>query len=135
MDILINHVADVPAKIDKDTGDSYLPPALPTQWAGGRTWWRRAFVMILVYKPYSWRKDANGRNFEKNEGHIIIQKYKPKGVGKQGQASIFWDWKKNRYYCNVNGQDLYSCQKLEDFKPLQPSKDFTNSINDEQNVF
>lgn len=134
MDILINHVADVPFKIDKDTGDSYLPPALPTQWAGGRTWWRRAFVMILVYKPYSWKKDANGRNFEENEGHIIIQKYKPKGVGKKGQASIFWDWKKNRYYCNVNGQDLYSCQKLEDFKPLTPSKDFT-SMNDEQKVF
>ena len=126
MDILINHVADVPFKIDKDTGESYLPPALPTQWAGGRTWWRRAFVMILIYKPYSWRKDSNGKNYEENEGHVIIQKYKPKGVGKKGTASIFWDWKKNRYYSYKGNQMLYSCENLESIKqaPLQPSNDF-----------
>ena len=70
-DILVNHVADVPTKNDLKTGKTYLPPAQPTQWAGGRTWWRRAFVMILIYKPYSWREDENGIPYEDNEGHII----------------------------------------------------------------
>lgn len=128
VDILINHVSDVLPKTDAKTGKSYLPPALPTQWAGGRTWWRRAFVMILIYKPLSWREDDNGRPYEENEGHVIIQKFKPKGVGKKGTASIFWDWKKNRYYCKIDGQELYSCQKLEDFKPkpLTENKEFLN---------
>lgn len=122
MDILVNHVADVAPKNDPDTGESYLPPALPTQWAGGRTWWRRAFVMIVIYKPYTFRKDANNRNFEENEGHVIIQKYKPKGVGKKGTVSIYWDWEKNRYYCKVNGQDLYSCESLSDYLPKSISE-------------
>lgn len=138
IDILINHVADVMPKQDKDTGHSYLPPALPTQWAGGRTWWRRAFTMILIYKPYIWQKDSNGMNYAHNEGHVIIQKSKPKGVGKTGKASIFWDWQKNRYYCFEGNQQLYSCQTMNDFLPkgiseskLQPSNDWTESIKTE----
>jgi len=130
VDILINHVSDVQPKIDKETNETYLPPALPTQWAGGRTWWRRAFVMILVYRPPTFKKDSNGRNYEENEGHLIIQKIKPKGVGKRGTVSIFWDWKKNKYYSRVNGQELYSCEKASDFQPkLQPNKDFNEPIN------
>ncbi len=130
-DILVNHVADVQTKIDKETGKTYLPVAQPTQWAGGRTWWRRAFVMILVYKPYSWRKDENGVPYEENEGHVIIQKFKPKGVGKKGLCRIYWDWKKNRYYCKVNGQELYSCQTLDQFHPKTlPQANFTETINE-----
>jgi len=117
IDILINHVADVMPKNDKDTDKSYLPPALPTQWAGGRTWWRRAFTMILVYRPPTFQKDINGVPYAENESHIIVQKSKPKGVGKTGKASIFWDWKVNRYYCYKESQQLYSCETLEQYKP------------------
>ena len=131
IDILINHVADVFPKIDKDTDKSYLPPALPTQWAGGRTWWRRAFTMILVYRPPTFQKDSSGMPYAENETHIIIQKSKPKGVGKVGKASIFFDWKKNRFFCYIGSQQLYSCEKIEDYKSnsLKPSKDFTVGIN------
>lgn len=133
LDILVNHVSDVPFKVDKDTGENYLPPALPTQWAGGKTWWRRAFTMILVYKPYSWRKNSSGMFYEENEGHLIIQKYKPKGVGKKGTVSVYWDWKKNRYYSKLNNQNLYSCETLADYK-VKP-KDFTEAINYNENPF
>lgn len=137
IDILINHVADVLPKNDKDTGKSYLPPALPTQWAGGRTWWRRAFTMILIYKPYSWQNNSDGIPYQENEGHVIIQKSKPKGVGKTGKASIFWDWQKNRFYCYSGLQKLYSCETIEavNQKSLIPNKDFTNTIKDEGLVF
>lgn len=134
IDILINHVADVMPKTDKDTDKSYLPPALPTQWAGGRTWWRRAFTMILVYRPPVFQKDINGTPYAENESHIIIQKSKPKGVGKLGKASIFWDWKKNRYYCFEGSQQLYSCETLESVAPkrlvetsIKPNTNFTES--------
>lgn len=140
IDILINHVADIKPKDDKDSGNSYLPPALPTQWAGGRTWWRRAFLMILVYRPYTFMKDNNGMPYADNESHIIVQKHKPKGIGKNGKASIFYDWQKNRYYCYEGSQQLYSCETMESVSPkplaerMQPNTDFTvglNKLNDE----
>tara|TARA_R110000868_G_scaffold252451_1_gene509086 strand:+ start:765 stop:1751 length:987 start_codon:yes stop_codon:yes gene_type:complete len=135
IDFIINHIADVRAIIDSN-GNRYMPPALPNEWAGGRTWWRRAFTMILVYRPPTFLTNNDGIPYLENETHIIVQKSKPKGVGKVGRASIFWDWKKNRYYCNVNGQDLYSCETLEDYKhkPLQPSRDFTEPISNNKDI-
>lgn len=117
INILVNHIADVRAVQDKDTGNRYMPPALPNEWAGGRTWWRRAFTMLLVYRPPTWMTDANGKPYEENESHIYIQKSKPKGIGKTGRASIFWDWKRNRYWCyDKNNQKVYSCETTETIK-------------------
>ncbi len=128
IDILVNHVSDVLPNKTKN-GVSYLPPALPTQWAGGKTWWRRAFMMILVYRP-ALIEDENGIKPEENETHIIIQKFKPKGVGKKGTIKIFFNWKRNQFYCKVDGQELYSCEKMSDYrKNLLPNTDFTESIN------
>ena len=129
IDILINHVADIHPKTDRDSGRDYLPPALPTQWARGRTWWRRAFVMILVYRPYTFMKGTDGDLHAENETHIIVQKFKPKGVGKLGKAVIFWDWKKNRYYWkDILGNSVYHGGKVvtpvaEDVK-LPPNLNF-----------
>jgi hypothetical protein len=89
--------------------------------------------MVLIYRPPAFLKDSNGKNFEPNETHVICQKAKPKGIAKLGQVSVFWDWKKNRYYCYEGNQQLYSCETMEDLKakPLTPSKDFTQSIKAE----
>ena len=125
IDIVLNHIADVKAQVTPE-GVRYLPAALANEWAGGRTWWRRAFTMILVYRAPTCLKDPQGMPYAENETHIIIQKSKPKGIGKVGKASIFWDWKKNRYYSFNGNQLLYSCENLESIKqePLQPSTDF-----------
>lgn len=141
IDIIVNHIADIRAVTDKD-GNRYMPAAMPNEWAGGRTWWRRGFLMLLVYRPATFLKDANGMNYAENETHIYVQKAKPKGIAKMGMKSIFWDWKKNRYYCFTDGnQKLYSCETLESISPkplaeskMQPNKDFTvgqNKLNDE----
>ena len=130
VDILVNHIADVKATQDKDTGNWYMRPALPNEWAGGRTWWRRAFTMILIYRPPEWLKNEDGKNYEPNETLVIIQKAKPKGVGKLGRASIYWDWKKNRYYSySESGQLLYSCQE-QTKKELLPNEEFFENKND-----
>lgn len=100
VDILINHIAKVPAIVDKTTGNRYLPPALPDDWSGGRTWWRRAFCMLLVYVPPVWMCDENGIPYGKNVSLIYVQKAKPKGVATKGVAKLTWDWKTNRYYEN-----------------------------------
>lgn len=102
INILINHIADVKYMIDKDSGKRYTPPAMPNEWAGGRTWHRRAFTMLMVYRPPTFTKDETGRPYEKTETIIFNQKAKPKGSGKVGQCSLFWDWKKNRYYESIN---------------------------------
>jgi hypothetical protein len=130
VDFVVTHVADIRAVTDKE-GNRYMPAALPNEWSGGRTWWRRAFMMILVYRPPSFLKDENGRNYEENETLIYCQKAKPKGIGKLGKRSIFWDWKKNRYYSYLNGQMLYSCEKIENFLPtpkMKPNLDFSAPI-------
>jgi len=138
IDFIVNHIANIKPMIDGDTKNRYYPPAMQDEWAGGRTWWRRAFLMVLVYRPPSFLLNKNGVNYEANETQIFCQKAKPKGIANLGVESIFWDWKKNRYYCRMpNGQELYSCEKAESYK-LQPNKDFTesiNSLNDETKVF
>lgn len=136
IDFVVNHIAGIKPMIDQETKNRYFPPALQDEWAGGRTWWRRAFLMVLIYRPPAFLKDANGKNFEPNETHVICQKAKPKGIAKLGQVSVFWDWKKNRYYCYEGNQQLYSCETIEsinkDIKSvLSPSKDFTQSIKGE----
>lgn len=98
IDILVNHIADIYPVTDKDTGKRYTPPALPAEWAGGRTWWRRAFGMVLIYRPPIFLKDEYGVPYKPNETHFIVQKSKPKGTGRLGVKSLFWDWKLNRYY-------------------------------------
>lgn len=127
IDFVVTHVADVKAVTDKE-GNRYMPAALPNEWSGGRTWWRRAFLMLLIYRPPVFLMDENGRNYEENETLVYCQKAKPKGIAKLGKRSIFWDWKKNRYYCKVAGQELMSCEKIETYqqKPLPINTDFSN---------
>lgn len=109
INFLINHIADLPALIDKETGNRYYPRAMPNEWAGGRMWHRFAFTMLLVYRPPSWMKDENGLNlYYENQTIIENQKAKPKGSGKIGECSLFWDWQKNRYYELVNEQKQYA---------------------------
>ena len=98
VNLIINHIADIKPVIDPDTKRRYIPVALPSEWAGGRTWWRRAFLMILIYRPPTFLFNENGRPYEQNETHIIVQKAKPKGSARIGISSLYWDWKTNRYY-------------------------------------
>lgn len=130
INIIVNHIADVKAVHDKDTGNRYMPPALPNEWAGGRTWWRRAFTMILVYRPPTWMKDINGMPFAENESHIYIQKSKPKGIGKVGMAKIFWDWKKNRYYCFAPGG-----QRLDSGQTPETEMEYIKQLTEVNNTF
>lgn len=104
INIIVNHIGDIQYQVHKKTGKRYSPPAMPSQWAGGRTWHRRAFTMLLVYRPPVFLEDENGENYKENETIIYNQKAKPKGSGKIGNCSLFWNWKKNRYYESYNDE-------------------------------
>lgn len=116
MNIVTTHAAKVAPMIDKDTGQRYTPPALPTEWASGQTWYRFAYTMLYVYRTPSFLTDENGEKiYQPNQTIILNQKAKPKGTGKIGECSLFWDWKKNRYYEEDNtGMKLYAHEQ----KPL-----------------
>jgi hypothetical protein len=130
IDFVVTHIADIKAVTDKN-GNRYIPPALPSEWAGGRTWWRRAFLMILVYRPSKFIADENGKPYEENETIIFVQKAKPKGIAKIGKASIFFDWKRNQYYSKVYDFKVYSCEQQPEMNDLVPNQNFYETDKNE----
>ena len=93
-DILVVHVGETQIVTDKSTGNQYQPPALPSQWEGGKIWNRRAFVQLNVW-----------RNLE-GQTQIIVNKAKPKEAKVYGDGDKVlwaWDWKRNRYKEDRNG--------------------------------
>lgn len=138
VDILVTHVAEVPTEKDKESGKRFQPPAGPDEWANGRAWWRRGFLMLLVYRPPTFLKDDNGRPYEENETILWVQKAKPKGTGKTGKVSIFWEWKQNIFYSfDEVGQKLYSCEVNANAIPipkLEPARDFLEPQNSKNDI-
>ncbi len=134
INFIIEHVNEPDAEKDKDSGQYFTRPAKASEWAKGKTWHRRGFMMVLIYRPPVFICDSNGRNYDENETRVIVQKAKPKGAGKLGTISIWFNRTKNKfYYKDKFGNELYGCQTAEDtkLKPLFPAKDFTQSIKAE----
>lgn len=97
--IIVHHTADVKPIVTKE-GNRYVPPPMPNEWAGGKMWHRLAFTMLLVWRPPTFLLNDNGEPFAENETIIFNQKAKPEGTGRLGSKSIFWDWRRSRYYCS-----------------------------------
>jgi len=92
LDIVVNHIGKIHADRKTDDGKRYQGPAMPTEWAGGQTWFRRAFQMILVYRPPAgFVIEGGGDPIEEGTAWIYCQKTKPKGVGALGRAVLRWD--------------------------------------------
>ena len=99
-DIITTHIANPFSKYRTEKGVTYSPPADPHSWAGGQTWHRRAFTMLLVYRPPSPDTLKFGKlKIDTNLGEtwLLIQKSKPKGVGKLGRVTLYYDKKTNTY--------------------------------------
>ena len=91
LDIVVTHIAKIHADRKTEDGKRYQGPAMPTEWAGGQTWFRRAFTMLLVYRPPAgYVIESDGAVIEPGEAWIYCQKTKPKGVGKLGRVKMWW---------------------------------------------
>jgi hypothetical protein len=98
IDIVVTHIAKVAADKKADCGTRYQGHALPTEWAGGQTWFRRAFTMLLVYRPPEGLViDESGQPIEPGECWVYCQKTKPKGVGRLGMVKLWWQRDKHRF--------------------------------------
>lgn len=98
IDIVINHIAKLNADAVTSSGKRYQKPALPQEWAGGQAWYRRAFTMLLVYRPpVGERLREDQAEIRDGETWIINQKTKPRGSGKVGTAKLYLCRKTNRF--------------------------------------
>ena len=99
---IITHVRDIPTRkeYDRETKEvirEWLPMPAPRDILNGQSFWRKGMNMFCTYRPL----DLEGvplKGYEHNETILAFSKIKPKGVGKRGQVSLHYDWKKNRYY-------------------------------------
>lgn len=99
-DIVITHIAAPFAKHRTESGRRFASPAEPYEWAGGQTWHRRAFTMLLVYRPPAPDTIRFGKvRFDTliGETWLMVQKSKPRGVGKLGRAILYYDRTTNTY--------------------------------------
>jgi len=90
----------------------FYPPPTPQKIAGGQAWFRKAMNLILVWRPPAGIADrVTNQLYKENEVHIIIQKYKPKGVGKRGTVVLYYDIHSNRYFEEYDGKRRYAKSK------------------------
>jgi len=110
------------------SGFRYYPMPMAREAAGGQALLRKAMTWINMWRPPSGMNDEHGQPYRDNEVLINIEKAKPKGVSTRGTISLFFDWKKNRYYEEGNFKDLYAFEhekvvKTNDFRePLAERK-------------
>lgn len=93
---IINHARDQKAK--EENGIIYYPPPTAREYAGGQAWFRKGQGMICLWRPPEGVNDPLGEKYPSNEVHIIVQKAKPRGMGKTGTVKLYLDQEKWRYY-------------------------------------
>lgn len=109
--IVITHCRDQ-QHVQTKEGKRYYPAATPREIAGGQAWYRKAMNLICIWRPPNGLMDeVTGIPYEDNEVHVIINKYKPKGVGKRGTCKLYFDQHTNRYYEKINGGQRYAAKE------------------------
>ena len=85
--------------------------------------------MVCIWRPPSGLNDENGLPYEENQTEVRIQKSKPKGVGKLGKFSLFYDVKGHSFYeVTPYGEVRYSNRIKES---IAPEKKFEEIIINE----
>lgn len=122
---IITHAAD--QQLTTSNGVSFYPPPTARQYSGGQAWFRKGLGMIALWRPPYGLNDDNGIPYEENEVHIIIQKAKPKGIGKKGVVKLYFDINKNRYYEKDSfGNIMYANEKKRE-TVLTPNFNFNDN--------
>lgn len=108
LDILVNHIAQQQQTLISDRGQRFSPPALMSEMSGGQAWARRAFTVLLVYRPPSNDCLKFGKHVVQTrlgESWIICQKAKPRGAAELGQAILYYDQNTGCFYERTDPED------------------------------
>jgi len=121
-----------------EKGFTYYPKPLPRQAAGGQAAFRKSMTWITLWRPPSQLADSSGWQYRENELHVFIDKAKPKGVSFKGMCKLYFDWKRNRYYEEIDGKPFYGFEH-ESLNIPPETKDFTmplsSNFDDEEPPF
>lgn len=124
---VITHVVDQQLQQTKGVNGEdiyYYPLATPRQVSGGQAYFRKGDAMICLWRPpYGAIEPVTNRVYDGNEVLIAVQKAKPKGIGRVGRTTMWFDSSKSRYYEVINGTKSYAFQftkhtPKEDYKPI-----------------
>ncbi len=113
-----------------ENGITYYPPPTARDYAGGQAWFRKGMAMIAIWRPPSGLENKDGVKYADNETHIIIQKSKPKGIGRNGLCKLYYDWQTNRYY-EIDEYGIRRFSKKDLMTPKQDLTDRTVPIQDD----
>ncbi len=119
--VIITHSA-AQQPILKD-GKTFYPPPSPRQISGGLAWHRKAMNLVCIWRPIAGSLDEQGQPYLENEVHFIVQKYKPKGVGRLGKVVLFYDQYSGRYY-ERNGLEKTFAKKEQPIQTIIPTYEF-----------
>ena len=103
---IVTHVVN--QQVERSGDIRWYPPATPRELAGGQAWYRKGDMMISGWRPPVGLKDSEGRVYEENEFHVIVQKVKPVYCGRRGTAILSYDKNNGRYYERINGKNYYA---------------------------
>ena len=106
---IITHITQQ-QKVKDAKGNFYYPPADFREVSGGQSWARKGMNMLNIYRPPEGLQHG-GMIMPDNATIISVQKVKPRGVGKKGDAILYFDFRSHRFYEERFGERFYSRQK------------------------
>lgn len=114
----------------------YYPMPSAREAAGGQALFRKAMTWINMWRPPVNMGNEFGQPYLENEVLIQIEKAKPKGVAKRGVTSLYFDWKKNRYY-EASNQYAFEHEKVTSnvSAGMIPNENFNITTDDINKVY
>lgn len=92
-----------PRTLIKNKEGRYDPPTA-FEFSGGATWYAKADSILCVNRPFEFSETL----FERSYVDIIIQKAKPKKVGKKGIFEIDYDYNTGRYKLRHDSEPVFN---------------------------
>lgn len=110
----------------KKNEPAYYPMPKARQAAGGQAWFRKAMGWINLWRPPAFLNDENGMPYPDNTLIGMVEKAKPKGIGRRGQFQLYFDWKQNRYYEQYEMETCYAFDHEGKPSTMNPSEYFND---------
>lgn len=102
-----------PRTLQKNKEGRYDPPTA-FELSGGAPWYAKAESILCVHRPHEFSDSYHERTYV----DIIVQKAKPKGVGKKGIFEADFDWlRTGRYLSRVSDDDYVFSSEEQYYHP------------------
>lgn len=94
---LVTHTASQGAPLTQD-GIRFYPPPSPREIRSGEAIYRKAYLLIAIWRPPYGLKDENGQPYAENETHVIVHKGKPANTATKGfVGKLFFNWHRSSF--------------------------------------